>query len=656
MDVISSEEKGLILRRLKCVGVPTEISDPVVHLFFKWAASSGIEWAVQRMKSIKVDFLRKKAGLPKSSSWIKCGRNGQFFGGPFGSLESWSFKHKSHFAKSVALLNLYTTFFSPSITASQAKKFTDGVTAPAVPLPPDIIEVMNVGIQLYGLKKVKKLPSFKPLLSYNPSPSKRAPTPWGNVREDEGIVDSLGFLDCEAGLSHYLQFSQFYNPILRGLEPELDYLVRNYTSFGIRSNPHPQPGSFVVGRIGLIQEAGYKLRAVANPGRVFQRVMEPFGKVLYSVLRSLPWDCTFEQSKADIAISERLRSGKKVHSVDLSGATDYFPLEIQENVLRRIFFDFPQYVDLFIEISRSEWSVPKDFPSELISQHHTLKWTRGQPLGLFPSFASFAISHGILLQGLLGKEYNDEFFILGDDVVILDDDLYVKYRSALVKMKCPVSESKSISSSILAEFRSILFTEDQKIFQYKWRRLSDDSFVDIIRSSPHLYPLLLSRQRKVVDLICGLPTELGGLGWNPKGLPLSIRLDPFMDLIISPYEPKERLMGYNRQITRLLYMSKFSKMSSSYRDTINHRKSLGDLDQRSVDYVKTYIGETFVPLYNILGGNLDMILDGDIDLPIVGTRELSKVSRLQRWESTLGQLGLLTRGLVLTPSHINLEG
>jgi hypothetical protein len=640
MSVLSLEEKGLIFRRVRVVGVPTEISDPIVHLFFKWAEGSGIEWAVQRLKGIKVDFLRKKAGLPKCSSWVKSSKT-QFFGGPFGSLENWAFKHPKHFAKAVHLLNLYTTFFASGITSSQAKKFADGVTAQAVSLPPELHEVMKLGIQLAGLRSVKKLPNLKPILSYNPSPSKRAPTPKGSVPEYEGIIDSLYFLDCEAGNAHYLKYFEFYKPVLQGLEPEIDYIVRSYTGFGIRSNAEPRAGSFVVGRIGLIQEAGFKLRAVANPGRIFQRVLEPFGKVLYNKLKELPWDCTFKQNKADIAISDRLSHGKCVHSVDLSGATDYFPLELQETVLRHVFRDFNRYVDLFLEISRSEWSVPKGFPNEYLSKHHTISWTKGQPLGLFPSFASFALTHGLLLLGLLGREYDNDFFILGDDVVILNDELYEKYRATLAKMSCPVSESKTISSPLLAEFRSILYLKDEMIFQFKWRRLSDDSFVDIVKLSPNLYPLLLPRQRKVVDAISGLPAELGGLGWNPKGYPLGDRLKPFIDWILAPYEPKERLMGYNRQITNLLYSSKLSSLSSSYSFSVNHRNMVGVLDQRAVDYVRELIGGEFLPLYELLGGNIDMILDGDVDLPIVGTRELSKVSRLQRWESTLGKLGLL---------------
>lgn len=636
---LSPEEEGLVLSRSRLVGVPPEISEPVILLFRKWCDASGIEWSVQRMKDVKVDFLRKKGGLPKTSQWIKRGKGSNFFGGPLGSLESWAFVHPSHFGKAVALLNCYTVFFAPGVTPRQARKFVAGVTAKPVALPPDLESIIQIGIQLSGVKRVRKLPSFRPLITFQASTSKRAPTLWGSVPEDEGVIDSLAFLSSNAGLRHFLDHSEFYRPILKGLEPEYDWMVHRYTAFGMRSNPLPEKGSFEVGRIGLIQEAGYKLRAVANPGRIFQRVLEPLGKVLFGILRELPWDCTFDQSKADISIVDRLRSGNCVHSVDLSGATDYFPLILQEKVLQHLFPDFENYVNLFLEICRGEWKVPSGFPDEHLSSRHTLVWSKGQPLGLFPSFASFALAHGILLQGLLGRDWDGEFYVLGDDVVILDDELYGKYRSSLAILECPVSEPKTLSSTTVAEFRSMIFTDLGLIPQHKWRRLSDDSFVDIIRNNPYLSPMLLPRQRMVIKLISGLPTELGGLGLNPKGLSLSDRLEPFWPMILSDYVPTERLVGHNGLIKNLLYKSKVSFMSSNSGPERDLRVEA--FDQKAMSYVRDLLGGEFVPLYEILGRNLDKVVDGNIDLPILGTDSLTKVSRLERWENTLSDLNLL---------------
>lgn len=637
---LTPEEEGLVLSRSRLVGVPPEISEPVISLFLRWCDASGIEWAIQRMKSVKVDFLRKKGGLPKTSQWIQSGKGFNFFGGPLGSLETWCFKSKSHFGKSIALLNCYTAFFAHEITISQAKKFVTGVTANPVALPPEIKKNIEIGIQLSGLGRVRKLPNFRPLITFQASPSKRAPTPWGSVPETEGVIDSLAFLSSDAGLRHYLDHSEFYRPIFKGLEPEYAWMVHRYTSLGMRSNPLPEKGSFMVGRIGLIQEAGYKLRAVANPGRVFQRVLEPLGKVLFGLLKGLPWDCTFDQSKADIAIVDRLNAGQCVHSVDLTGATDYFPLDLQEMVLQHLFPDFSNYINLFLEVCRGQWQVPKGFPPDMLSHQRTLSWSKGQPLGLFPSFASFALTHGILLLGLLGKEFNGEFFVLGDDVVILDDDLYGKYRHSLEVLECPVSEPKTISSPLVAEFHSLIYTDGGMIPQHKWRRLSDDSFMDIIRNNPSLSPMLLPRQRRVIELIQGLPIELGGLGWNPKGLSLEDRLRPFWSVILGDYVPIDRLMSYNSLMTNLLYSSKISHLANS---SLSLERDLSDdaFDQKAMAYVRNLLGGSFVPLYEILGRNLDKVVDGNIDLPILGTDSLSKVSRLQRWEHTLSDLDLL---------------
>jgi hypothetical protein len=405
----------------------------------------------------------------------------------------------------------------------------------------------------------------------------------------------------------------------------------------------PLEQALLVGQIGLIQEAGLKLRAVANPGRVFQQVLEPLGKVLYGTLRSLPWDCTFKQDKADHAVLAHLNSHKRVFSVDLSGATDYFPLDLQELALRE-FLPSCHYVDLFLEVSRGWWRVPKNFPEEVLHTHgfneRRIQWSKGQPLGLYPSFASFAFTHGLLLLGLLGRPWNDDFFVLGDDVVILNEELYDLYRKALYILGCPVSEPKTLESDKVAEFRSVIFTDGRVIPQFKWREVSDDSFLDILRNNPHLVPLLRKRQRTVVELIKELPEFLGGLGWNSMGKTIDERLEPFMDYLLRMYGPLDRLMGYTSQVRQLLYGSSLS-LSAGASDTDRNVDITSALDQRARDLVKEYIGDSFEPLYEILGRNLDLVLCGNTDLPILGKRSLSRITTLQQWESILDKLDLL---------------
>jgi len=645
MVKLSTEEKGVLLQRGRAIGVPRTISVPFILLVIKWVEASGVEWTVDRLKQIKIDLLRKRGGLNPVSKWIrKSQKRTQVFSGVCGSLEAYASKDSFRFERSLALVNVYTAFLAPQVTEKQARKFFSGVTALRCDIPSDVIDAVTLGFRLSGIRPHRGgLPNARPLLNSFASPSKRAPLPHGTVPEVEGIVDSIRYLGITAsGIRLYHDFLNLFDPVLKGLEPERDVVQFPYTLGGAKSSQEVKDtGDLYVGQIGLIQEPGYKLRAVANPGRVFQRVLEPLGSRLFSLLKQLPWDCTFQQSKADSVLMQALAQNKEVFSVDLSGATDYFPLDLQKVALKALLPDATD-VDLFLRVSKGKWRLPKGLPKSILSEFDlssNVSWTRGQPLGLYPSFAAFAFTHGLLLQGLLGKEWNEEFFILGDDVVILDQSLYAKYRDVLDRLGCPVSESKTLSSTQVAEFRSVVFTADRMIPQFKWRHMSDESFLDLLKNMPYLYPLLRPKQRAVVRLIAGLPESLGGLGLNPKGLPLDVRLSPFWPMILGDYVARDRVTGYTGYIRELLYSSNL-RMEATALENTERYDLVPALDQRARSLVYTILSPALQPMYEQLGRNLDVVVEGNLDIPIPGV-QVGRVTTLIRWESTLKHLGLL---------------
>jgi hypothetical protein len=642
---ISTEEKGVLLQRGRVIGVPRNISVPFIQLVIKWVEASGIEWTVDRLKQVKIDFLRKKAGLTPTSQWIrKSSSQTKVFGGIIGSLETYASRGSFQYERTLALLNVYTAFLATRVTEKQARKFFTGVTAKAVDIPSDVAEAVTLGFRLSGLRPIKgKLSKARPLLTYFASPSKRAPLPHGSVLEIEGVVDSLRYLGLtSSGIRLYHDFLDLFDPVLKGLEPERDAVQFPFTLGGAKSSREPvDDGTLFVGQIGLIQEPGYKLRAVANPGRIFQRVLEPLGSKLFSLLNLLPWDCTYQQSKADSTLMQALSQNREVFSVDLSGATDYFPLDLQKIALKALLPDATD-VDLFMRISRGRWRLPHGIPKSTLSEFDLssdVTWNRGQPLGLYPSFASFALTHGLLLQGLLGKDWDNEFFILGDDVVILDRSLYIKYREVLARLGCPVSESKTLNSTKVAEFRSVVYTADRMIPQFKWRHISDESFLDLVRNMPYIYPLLRPKQRTVVRLISGLPESLGGLGLNPKGLSLDVRLAPFMPMILGDYVARDRVTGYTGHIRELLYSSHLSIEATALAHS-ERSDLVPALDQRARSLVYSILSPALEPMYEQLGRNLDVVVEGNLDIPIPGV-QVSRVTTLTRWESTLKHLGLL---------------
>jgi len=115
------------------------------------------------------------------------------------------------------------------------------------------------------------------------------------------------------------------------------------------------------------------------------------------------------------------------------------------------------------------------------------------------------------LNGCKYDENNPSFFVLGDDVVILDNQLHQKYLEILESWGCPWSPEKTISSDCICEFAGKVITREGSTSQYKWREMSDDNFVDICRQmGPRSRALLSSDQKKVFDLIkhCSLPLGL----------------------------------------------------------------------------------------------------------------------------------------------------
>jgi hypothetical protein len=605
-------------------------------LIGKWYRNSGEGWTVDRLKAIKLDVIRHRAGMPPVSTWIA--RNSLGLKGEFGTLEKWMLKNDKNFAKGIQLLQIYTLFYAAQVTSKQYNKFISGVESqPSSPSTMSFVcDIVDKGFDLLPSKvSYKSVGKCKPLVDMLPSPNKRAPLPSCSVPEQDGIVDSVKYLfETTEGFAHYIKYkSSHYNDLLGGLwdvlrDPENR---RENKDIFDRITKH---GSFLVGRIGLIQEAGYKLRAVANPGRVFQRVLEPFGKRIYSYLETLPFDCTFDQTKAIPVLQDALFHGKTIHSIDLSGATDYFPLALQEHLLLKMFPSIE--VNLFCDLSRASWYMP---------QVGEISWRRGQPLGLYPSFGAFALTHGCLLLGLLNREWNNQFFILGDDVVILDDQLAQDYYQILQLMNCPVSIPKSLRSNSLCEFGGKIVTAHIVISQYKWREISDESFVDLAKIlGPKSLHLFKPRQVKILKRLAPIPDFLGGLGWNSDGKPLEERTQD--SLIWSEDLPVDHLMDYSLVRLRNLMNSHLYKQTifvqpCGINATLIDRDR--DLDQRSSLLIKKLLPSSLWSMDKILlSKNVDavsMSLFGDhADLPInTLLGNTLRPSLLQRMEAKVRQ-------------------
>lgn len=209
-----------------------------------------------------------------------------------------------------------------------------------------------------------------------------------------------------------------------------------------------------IGKLGFKVEPAGKIRVFAMVDNVTQCIMKPVHDLLFSILRALPTDGTFDQLRPAKALVARGLC--EFYSYDLSAATDRFPLALQHAVMSLILgrklaglwatilvdrdYRVPRYINAL-----KNWKVPKGTP-ELV------RYGAGQPMGALTSWAAFSLTHHFLVQYAAYKVFQKvEFFLdyalLGDDIVIAHKKVAEAYLALLSEIGVEYGLAKSLISS-----------------------------------------------------------------------------------------------------------------------------------------------------------------------------------------------------------------
>jgi hypothetical protein len=189
-------------------------------------------------------------------------------------------------------------------------------------------------------------------------------------------------------------------------------------------------------------------------------------KKLADWLRSWLWSqqeiASGDQSKMSRFILSNLKLGKVMISIDLSEATDRLSVDLQIKLLismgvPKSYFDFMKLHSYF---NPSAYGLgPKR------GRYSKIKYSNGQPMGLYLSFPMFELAHYCILK-FATAVCNSSFCICGDDVVVAAENdkdasyIYRRYENLIERFGGLVSTSKTMQSSRFAEGVGAIFLKD----------------------------------------------------------------------------------------------------------------------------------------------------------------------------------------------------
>lgn len=252
--------------------------------------------------------------------------------------------------------------------------------------------------------------------------------------------------------------------------------------------------------ITAIPDKEGKTRVIAIGDYFSQTVLKPFHNSLFKVLRRISQDCTFDQgsfrSKMDDYRDRNLIKGS-YHSIDLTAATDRFPIEFICAVLCGY---YPK--DTIAQWREIMVGYPFTWKGSGMPQGD-IKYSVGNPMGFYSSWNSFAVAHHFVVYMAccrLGIRWKDApYVLLGDDIVIAHDDIAREYKAIIHDLGVECSTWKTHVSEHTYEFAKRWIHHDQEISPFS------------------LAGLFEVRQR--YNLFVNFLLQLESKSWNPtKGI------------------------------------------------------------------------------------------------------------------------------------------
>lgn len=277
----------------------------------------------------------------------------------------------------------------------------------------------------------------------------------------------------------------------------------------------PKRGTTTPGRLSTKLEAAGKVRVFAMVDYWTQVALNPLHDYIMGILREIPQDGTFDQTKPVKELLARIPTTQKCYSFDLSAATDRLSVELQEILLAKMFTEGLAWSWRKLLCDRT-YKVPKRRVKNIMKDKDLPTWVRysqGQPMGAYSSWAMLALTHHMIVQMSAQrtgeKGWFRDYAVLGDDLVIANDKVAAEYRVICRQIDLGIGIAKSIvSANRTVEFAKKFFVSGKEYSPFPWK---------LFGLSRTLNGSLTSLQWvKERGAKLGLPTALLAFGFGQK--------------------------------------------------------------------------------------------------------------------------------------------
>jgi len=429
------------------------------------------------------------------------------------------------------------------------------------------------------------------------------------------------------------KFQRFCEKLDRG---DLYARFESLTTFARRRGLSTEMGdrNFHLAKLAFLADKAGKTRVVFILNWWHQELMMPLHSTLMGWLRSQPQDGTYDQKRAAAIVQEWTKQGLSLWCYDLTAATDRWPKQMQTRLLHLIVGQ--DWAEAWEHVMGIDPYVPM--------LQGTVSYTVGQPMGAYASWATFAVTHHMLLRFLCAERGVDVgcYVILGDDLVIANQAIAEDYQRVVRLLGVQISATKSVVATNLkpgysgAEFAKKLFVNgtdvspvspsilDRVWNHHQWwmvtaliknldgRQCNVNCTKSLLRFSPpleRLINLLSRRDRQLLEICLANPIAVGPLTGNPS---VSLDTIPIWCDHVNPFAEADSI---HYQITLLERVTE--QISQKISDIINIRERLlGTAENSAVNPFLTIpahpIHEVIHGLGETLRGLMSAIANGEM--------------------------------------------